>query len=152
DADGAEADRDRARVESERAKSRLALLGGRLGEVDQRYALASPIAGGVVDRAVNPGLEVRPDAQTPLFTLSDPHHLWVYLDINEKDVSHIHPGMPFALTSAAYPGRAFAGRVEVVGDTLDPATRTVRVRGSVANPERLLKAEMYVDIELRDPR
>jgi cobalt-zinc-cadmium efflux system membrane fusion protein len=150
DLDAAEADRDRARVESERTRSRLALLGGRLGEVDQHYALRSPIAGVVVDRALNPGLEVRPDGPTPLFTVSDPRHLWVYLDVNEKDVAHIRPGMVFRLASAAYPGRTFTGRVDVVGDTLDPATRTVKVRGSVANPDRELKAEMYVDVELRD--
>lgn len=150
--DAAEADRDRARVESERAKGRLALLGGSLGAVDQRYALKSPIAGVVVDRAVNPGLEVRTDATTPLFTLSDPRHLWVYLDVSEKDVAHVHPGMPFELKSVAYPGRAFAGKIDVVGDTLDPGTRTVKVRGSVDNPLRLLKAEMYVDVELRDPQ
>ncbi len=149
--DAAEADRDRARVESERTKSRLALLGGRLGQVDQHYALKSPISGVVVDRALNPGLEVRPDGQTPLFTISDPRHLWVYLDVNEKDIAHLRPGMVFKLGSAAYPNRTFAGRVDVVGDTLDPATRTVKVRGSVDNPDRLLKAEMYVDVELRDP-
>lgn len=148
--DAAEAERDRARVESERTESRLALLGGRRGQVDQHYALRSPIAGVVVDRAVNPGLEVRTDGTTPLFTVSDPRRLWVYLDLNEKDIAHVRQGMVFALRSAAYPGRSFPGQVEVVGDTLDPATRTVKVRGSVANPDRLLKAEMYVDVELRD--
>jgi len=151
DLEAAQADRDRARVESERTKTHLALLGGRLGEVDPRYVLRSPIAGVVVDRALNPGLEVRPDGSTPLFTLSDPGHLWVYLDVNEKDVGHVRPGMVFELQSAAYPGRTFSGKVDVVGDTLDPATRTVKVRGSVANPDRLLKAEMYVDVELHDP-
>src|SRR5262249_29948231 len=142
--DAAQADRARARVESERARSRLALLGGRLGEIDQLYALRSPLAGVVVDRALNPGLEVRTDSPTPPFTISDPRHLWVYLDVNERDVAHVRPGMVFTLASAAYPGRTFSGTVDVVGDTLDPATRTVKARGSVGNPDRLLKAEMYV--------
>ncbi|HTQ81250.1 MAG TPA: efflux RND transporter periplasmic adaptor subunit, partial [Thermoanaerobaculia bacterium] len=151
DLDAALADRERAAVESERAKRRLQLLGGRLGQVDQRYILKSPVAGVVVDRAVNPGLEVRTDSQTPLFTISDPRHLWVYLDLAEKDIAHVRPGMVFTLTTSAYPGRTFSGTVDVVGSSLDPATRTVRARGSVANPGLLLKAEMYVDIDLSDP-
>jgi cobalt-zinc-cadmium efflux system membrane fusion protein len=151
DVEAAQADRDRAQAESERTRRRLALLGGRLGEVDQHYVLKSPIAGVVVDRTLNPGLEVRPDSPTPLFTVSDPRRLWVYLDVNEKDVDHVHPGMVFKLGTVAYPGRVFTGKIEVVGDTLDPATRTVKVRGSVANPDRQLKAEMYVEVELTDP-
>ncbi len=154
DVEAAEADRTRSLVESERARARLALLGGAAGAdagVDQRYRLTSPIRGVVVDRALNPGEEVRSDGQTPLFTISDPTRLWVYLDLTEKDIGHVRPGMALTLRSAAYPDRVFAGRVEVVGDALDPATRTVKARGSLDNPARLLKAEMYVDVEVRDP-
>ncbi len=151
DLEAAEADRARSAVESARAGARLGLLGGDAGGVDQRYRLVSPIRGVVVDRALNPGQEVRPDAQAPLFTISDPTRLWVYLDLTEKDLGHVKPGMALTLRTAAYPGRVFAGRVEVVGDALDPATRTVKARGFLANPERLLKAEMYVDVEVSDP-
>jgi cobalt-zinc-cadmium efflux system membrane fusion protein len=151
DLEAAEADRARSAVESERARARLALLGGGPGGVDQRYRLVSPIRGVVVDRALNPGQEVRSDAQTPLFTVSDPTRLWVYLDLTEKDLGRVKPGMALTLHTAAYPDRAFAGRVEVVGDTLDPATRTVKARGRLDNPGRLLKAEMYVDVEVSDP-
>ncbi len=151
DMEAAEADRDRARVELERATSRLALLGGGLGRVDQRFVLRSPIAGVVVDRAINPGLEVRTDASAPLFVISDPTRLWVFLDVVEQDLAQVHPGLPLVLRCNAYPQRTFQGRVEVVGDTLDPATRTVKARASLANPDRLLKAEMYVEVELADP-
>jgi cobalt-zinc-cadmium efflux system membrane fusion protein len=154
DLEAAAADRDRARAESERASSRLALLGGGIGGkrgVDQHFVLRSPIAGVVVERAINPGLEVRTDAQTPLFVISDPTHLWVYLDVVDQDLPTVRPGLPLALRCNAYPQRVFGGRVEVVGDTLDPATRTVKARGSLDNPGRLLKAEMYVEVEVADP-
>jgi membrane fusion protein, heavy metal efflux system len=151
DLEAAQADRDRAQVEVERTASRLALLGGRPGEVDQRFVLRSPIAGVVVDRAINPGLEVRPDAQSPLFVVSDPERLWVYLDVAEQDLAQVHRGQPLVLRSNAYPRRTFPALLEVVGDTLDPATRTVKARGSLANPQRLLKAEMYVDVEVEEP-
>ena len=151
DLETAEADARRSEIERQRAASRLALLGGRLGGVDQQYVLRSPIAGVVVDRAINPGQEVRTDSQTPLFTVSDPTRLWVFLDVTERDVPHVRKGMALAVRSAAWPDRVFHGTIEVVGDTLDPATRTVKARGRLANPDRLLKAEMYVDVELSDP-
>jgi cobalt-zinc-cadmium efflux system membrane fusion protein len=151
DLEAAQADRDRARVELERARSHLALLGGSLGTVDQHFVLRSPIDGVVVDRAINPGLEVRTDATAPLFVISDPTRLWVFLDVVEQDLAQVHSGLPLTLRCNAYPRRTFPGRVEVVGDTLDPATRTVKARASLANRERLLKAEMYVEVELADP-
>jgi membrane fusion protein, heavy metal efflux system len=154
DLEAAQADRDRAKVESERTASRLALLGGQLGGargVDQQFVLRSPIAGVVVDRAINPGLEVRTDAQAPLFVISDPSRLWVYLDVVDQDLAAVRAGLPLTLHCNAYPQRVFGGRVEVVGDTLDPATRTVKARGAVDNPNRLLKAEMYVEVEVTDP-
>jgi len=151
DLEAAEADRERSLVESQRAKARLALLGGDFGTVDQRYLLVAPIRGVVVDRAINPGQEIRTDLQTPLYTISDPTRLWVYLDVTEKDLGRVRPGMAISLRTAAYPDRVFRGRVEVVGDTLDAATRTVKARGRLDNPDRLLKAEMYVDVEVTDP-
>ncbi len=149
--EAAEADAARARVESERARRRLALYGGSLGAVDQRFALRSPLGGVVVERTLNPGQEVRSDATAPFFTVSDPSRLWVLLDITERDVSLVRPGMALSLRTAAWPDRTFSGRIEVVGSSLDPATRTVKARGSVPNPGGLLKAEMYVDVEISAP-
>jgi cobalt-zinc-cadmium efflux system membrane fusion protein len=173
DLEAATADRDRARVESERTAARLRLLGGHpagagglggssasdLGKggvaarrVDQHFVLRSPLAGVVVERAINPGTEVRTDAQTPLYVISDPSRLWVYLDVVEQDLASVRSGQPLAVRCNAYPQRVFGGRVAVVGDTLDAATRTVKARGLLDNPNHLLKAEMYVDVEVSDPQ
>jgi cobalt-zinc-cadmium efflux system membrane fusion protein len=146
--DNAEADHMRALAESQRTQARLTLFGGKGSGVDQQYMLRSPISGFVVDRSVNPGQEVRPDATIPLFVVSDPHHLWVVLDIGEGEVSGLKPGRDLIIRSKAYPDQEFRGSLTVVGDTLDPTTRTLKVRGLVTNPKRLLRAEMYVDVEL----
>ena len=60
----------------------------------------------VVDRAINPGLEVRTDSQTPLFVISDPSRLWVYLDVVEQDLASVRAGLPLAV-------RDDGGRVQV---------------------------------------
>jgi cobalt-zinc-cadmium efflux system membrane fusion protein len=54
----------------------------------------------------------------------------------------LKPGTRFELIVPTLPGQRFEGRVMATGDFIDPATRTIRVRGLVANPQRLLKSEM----------
>jgi cobalt-zinc-cadmium efflux system membrane fusion protein len=153
DLDAADADLLRARAEERRTSARLARWGGdatrdAAREPDQLFRLTSPIAGVVVERNANPGQEARPDAQVPLFVVSEPRTLWVFLDVTERDLTSVKAGDRLALRTDAYPGRTFPGRLDLVGDALDPASRTVKARGSVDNSVSLLKAEMYVTVEV----
>ncbi len=149
DFESAEGDLDRAQAEQLRTQTRLSLYGGGKG-VDQRFGLRSPLSGVVVDRAINPGQEVRPDAQSALWVISDPSRLWVLLDATEQTLPLLHRGMKLKVHSSAWPGEAFPGTLDIVGDTLDSITRTLKARGSIANPGHRLKAEMYVEAELGD--
>jgi cobalt-zinc-cadmium efflux system membrane fusion protein len=150
DRDQAEADLERARAEAERTRRRLELWsGGAPGRVDQDLPLRSPVSGVVVERNLNPGQEVRPDATVPLYVISDPGRLWVVLDVTERDLGDLRPGAPLRVHAAAFPGRTFEGVLDTLGASLDPATRTVKARGKVANPDGALRAEMYVTVEAR---
>lgn len=155
DLDAADADLARARAEAGRTSARLARWGGDIGALgdpahgpDQLFRLGSPLPGIVVERNANPGQETRPDAAAPLFVVTNPKSLWVWLDVTERDLALLAPGDRLSIRSAAWPGRVFTGRLDLVGDALDPATRTVRARGAVDNPEGHLKAEMYVTVEV----
>jgi cobalt-zinc-cadmium efflux system membrane fusion protein len=149
DLDGAETDLARARAEARRTEARLTKWGGSASSgPDQLYRVTSPLTGTIVERNANPGQESRPDAALPLFVVSEPTRLWILLDVTERDLSGVAAGDRLAIRSAAYPGRIFLGRLGVVGDSLDPATRTVKARGVVENPHGLLKAEMYVTVEV----
>ena len=153
DLDAAEADLARARAEAGRTSARLLRWDGdgRPGSEhgpDQLFRLTAPIAGVVVERNANPGQETRPDAALPLFVVSEPRTLWVVLDVTERDLASVKAGDRLALRTDAYPGRTFPGRLDLVGDALDPATRTVKARGNVENDGSLLKAEMYVTVEV----
>jgi len=145
DVEQAEADAQRAAAELARAQARVAMYGGGAA-VDQLLALRATLPGVVVERNLNPGQELRPDQQGPgvpaLFVVSDPRSLWVLIDAREAEAVTLRPGATFTLTVPALGERTFEGRVTAVSDAIDPATRTVRVRGVVANPERLLRAEM----------
>jgi len=150
DLEQAEAEAARARAEAERTQARLRLWGGgaRPAVVDESFSLTSPVGGKVVERNLNPGQEVRSDASTPLFVISEPSRLWVLLDVTEKDLGDILPGAELAIHTPAYPDRSFPGRLDRLSAALDPVTRTARARGRVPNPDGLLKAEMYVTVDV----
>jgi cobalt-zinc-cadmium efflux system membrane fusion protein len=80
--------------------------------------------------------------------VSDPTRLWIQIDATEVDVPRLQPGCEFTFTSRAFPDETFTGRVDKVSEFIDPNTRTIKVRGSVDNPRRLLKAEMFVNVIL----
>jgi cobalt-zinc-cadmium efflux system membrane fusion protein len=145
DLEQAEADAQRAAAEGARAQNRVAMYGSD-SSVDQQLTVRATMPGVVVERNLNPGQELRPDQQgpgvPPLFVVSDPGSLWVQIDARESEVGTLHPGSVFKLVVPSLGDRVFEGRVLVVSDAIDPATRTVKIRGVVANPERVLRAEM----------
>jgi cobalt-zinc-cadmium efflux system membrane fusion protein len=147
----AEADAARAVAERDRTHARAKLYGAG-NRVDQQFVLRAPVAGIVVERNANPGQEVRPDQAQPgtpaLFVVSDPARLWAQFDVPESQLAGIVPGLGFSLRVAPLPEREFHGRLQHVGDFLDPTTRVVRARGEIDNGERLLKAEMFASADL----
>jgi cobalt-zinc-cadmium efflux system membrane fusion protein len=142
-----EADYARADSELQRTQARLKLYGGGT-QVDQSYALRSPLGGVVVEKNINPGQELRPDqmgAGVPaLFVITDPDYLWVLLDAAEKDLPHLKVGKLIKIRAPAYPDAAFDAKITAVSDFLDPTTRTIKVRADLSNAQRMLKGEMYV--------
>jgi cobalt-zinc-cadmium efflux system membrane fusion protein len=157
DVEAAQDDFDNKKAELQRATARLKLYGvGLEPTVDGMFPLKSPLSGMVVEKKINPGQEVRPDqilandpnVIKPLFVISDPKRLWVLLDVTELDIAGLKPGQTLQVHTRAYPDKTFEGKLEVIGDSLDPLTRTVNVRGTVDNESGLLKAEMYVGVDV----
>jgi cobalt-zinc-cadmium efflux system membrane fusion protein len=145
-----------AGAEQQRATSRLKLYGAAAGDVDGLFTLRSPLSGTLVEKNVNVGQEVRPDQVlanapqlfAPLCVISDPAHLRVIIDAPERELAVLQRGVPVVVRTLAIADRNFGGQIDSVADSLDPTTHMVTVRGRVENPERLLKAEMFVTVEL----
>ena len=146
DLDQAEFDAARTQAEIQRTQARTKLYGAGSGGVNQQLGLLTSITGTVVERNLNPGQEVRPDQSGPgvpaLFVVTDPTSLWVQIDARESEIGTLKVGSSFELVIASLGGQKFEGRVTAAADYIDPTSRTIKVRGVVANPNRLLKAEM----------
>ena len=149
----AQAEHGRAEAERMRAGSRLKLYSGS-ESVDQEFAIRAPISGVVVERNANPGQEVRSDqsGNAALFVLSDPVRLWAQIDAGETMLKALKIGEPVLLSSSSLGKQTFKARIEQIADFFDPQTRTVRVRASVDNSGRQLKADMFVSAEIEVDR
>ena len=143
------------RAESEVAslRQRLLLLGltsqrvsglRSSSQISSEVALPSPVAGTVTSRTVNPGEVI--EAHKELMRVTDLSSVWVVGQVFEKDLGRVRVGSGASITSDAYPGRVFRGRISYVDPRLDPATRTAQVRIELANPGQALKIGMYVQI------
>lgn len=146
DLEQAEADAARTQAEVARAQARTSLYGSATG-VNQQLGLRSDIRGVVVERNLNPGQEVRPDSSgAPMFVVSDPGTLWVQIDAHEADVADLRPGARVNLMVPTLPDQKLEATISAVTDQIDPNTRTIKVRATVANPQRLLKSEMLATV------
>ena len=143
DLEQAEAEAARAQAEVARAQARTRLYGSSAG-VNQMLGLRSDMAGTVVERNLNPGQELRPDSgnANPLFVVTDPTSLWVQIDAQEADLRDLRPGAKVQLMVPVLAEQPFEATIRAVTDQIDPGTRKIKIRASVANPQRLLKSEM----------
>ena len=145
-----EGDLRKARSDHARATAQLKALGVSPSDPAVNAALRAQIAGVVVERNVLVGQEVRADQGTPLLTISSLDVVWVMADVYEQDLGLVAEGDAVTIQVPAYPGEKFAGRVGHIGDVVDPATRTVKIRCVVPNRDHRLKPEMFAKVDVAD--
>jgi cobalt-zinc-cadmium efflux system membrane fusion protein len=143
----------KAKAELERAQQKQQLL--RMGDVDvvtQRFTLRAPVDGEILLRNINPGVEVQGmysgGASVELFTIGQVDKVWVIGDLYEMDLPRVRKGSPARVTVVAYPDQAFQGEVDWVSGTIDPNTRTAKVRCTFDNPDKLLRPMMYATVQI----
>ncbi len=107
----------------------------------------SPVSGYITERNALPNLYVEP--ATRLYAVADLSRVWVYAQVFQDDVGRLKPHDSVEITTDAYPGRKFRGRIESILPQVDLATRTVRVRLEIANRDLTLKPGMFVNAGFR---
>ncbi len=148
----AQDDFNAARSEVERAQDRMTNLHISAGQSNGQFALRSPIPGVVIERNVNPGIEVRPDREAPLFVVSDTKKLTLLMAVFEVNLSKIKLGQKLSVSVPAYPNELFPATVQYIGQVLDEKTRTVQVRCDLPNTNDRLLPGMYATITVEsDP-
>ncbi|HKC94664.1 MAG TPA: efflux RND transporter periplasmic adaptor subunit [Nitrospira sp.] len=150
-----EAEMKTARAEARETQNRLELLGVQAQEIDRLerehtikadVPLRAPFDGRVIMRDITRGEVI--ETQQKLFTVADLSNVWAIGSVPEKDMQFIRKDQNVEVMAAAYPHGFFPGTITYISDVLDPATRTMRLRVTLPNPDRLLKPEMFAIVRV----
>ena len=147
------------RAEKRESSDRLQLLGmseeeiqrlDREQKIHSHVPIAAPFDGRVILRNLTKGEVI--ETTEKLFIVADLSEVWVTANIPEKDIPfiyHEHPDRQFVeVRVSAYPNEIFHAKITYVGDVLDPATRTMRLRLELPNHHRRLKPEMFATVRI----
>jgi RND family efflux transporter MFP subunit len=113
-------------------------------QISSEVNVPAPSSGTLTSRSVNSGEVI--EANKELMRVTDLSSVWVVGQVYEKDLATVRVGSGSNITSDAYPGRVFRGRVSYVDPKVDPATHTAQVRIELANPGQMFKIGMYVNV------
>lgn len=117
------------------------------GEVTRTLTFYSPITGFVLDRKAFPQTNVTPDME--LYSMADLSTIWATAEIYEYEVPYVRVGQKAQMEVSYVTGKTYSGRVTYILPTVDPQTRTVKVRVEFANPKFELKPGMFSEILLK---
>lgn len=104
--------------------------------------IRAPFAGEIVERSAVQGAMA--EMGKPLFTIADTTTLWALVNIPESQLALVKVGQMVELTSESLPGQVFTGKLTWIAAKVDDHTRMARGRVELENPERQLKAQMFV--------
>ncbi|HKQ05641.1 MAG TPA: efflux RND transporter periplasmic adaptor subunit [Blastocatellia bacterium] len=143
----------RAEANVATARQRLILLGltpqevetlKSPGQIKSLISVPAPVSGTVLNRTVNTGEVVEKSKE--LFRVADLSKVWVVGQVYESDFAKVRVGTLAFISTPAYVGQTFKGRVSYIDPRVDPNTRTAQVRVEVANPGEALRLGMFVDV------
>lgn len=151
---------EQAAVKRQTAESELAAAGQKLvlyglsagrvnalrspSQITSEVSIPAPVSGTITKRDANVGQVV--DTSKELMKVTNLSTVWVIAQVYEKDLGQLRAGSGASVTSDAFPGRLFRGRVTYIDPNIAPETRTAQARIELENPGQLLKLGMYVNV------
>lgn len=114
-------------------------------EIRKTVTLYAQKSGTVLEKNVLEGQKVM--AGMPLLKIADLTNLWLIANIYEYELSKINLGSKATLNFNFLPGKNFQGRVTFIYPTVDPQTRTVKLRIELRNDGNL-KPSMFANVTI----
>ncbi|MDA1076541.1 MAG: efflux RND transporter periplasmic adaptor subunit [Proteobacteria bacterium] len=106
----------------------------------------APWAGTVIRIGARAGQFVTPG--TELYMMVNLEQVWVYADVYEYELPWVNLGDDVKMTLASVPGKTFHGTLSYIYPYAEAKTRTTKVRMVFDNADRLLRPDMFADIEI----
>jgi cobalt-zinc-cadmium efflux system membrane fusion protein len=117
-----------------------------VGDPPPRVQYAAPIDGVVTDRDVVLNDSIEPDKH--LLEIVDMSELYAEGQIFEGQIAQVKTGQKVRVTVESFPGETFTGTIDLIGGSLEPETRTLKIWARVANPEGRLRPNMRATLNI----
>ncbi|SGY98512.1 efflux RND transporter periplasmic adaptor subunit [Moritella viscosa] len=137
------------------AKHRLSALGinqtqikqlTRAKKVIQNVTISAPESGYITKLAIREGAYITPSAQIIEAGLLT--EIWLQAEIFESQAGQVQVGDKAKMQVDSFPGKTWLGEVDYIYPELNAATRTLKVRIKIANPDEQLKPNMFATLTL----
>jgi cobalt-zinc-cadmium efflux system membrane fusion protein len=149
DYDDLEAADQAAHAELARTVQRIHMLGFSPEGSSDSVALKAPISGAVLETGSASGEMQRSlDNASPIATIANLDPVWIVGDVFERDLNTVRAAQSVEVTFPAYPGETARGKISNISDTMDPTTRTIKVRVILPNRNHHLKPEMFANLSI----
>lgn len=133
-------ERSQFELEAARAAYDLARLALREAQIE------APISGVVTTRYIKRGNQIQPE--TEAFRITQMDRLRAAIYVPERDIHKLKPEHRVTLSTDAWPGRTFGGRVQLINPVVDPTTGTVKVTVFMDQDQADLKPGMFARAEI----
>lgn len=112
----------------------------------QKISIYASQDGVVSSLSVREGMFVKPSMR--VMSLGDLSSIWVLAEVFERQAHWVKVGQDAEVTLSYLPGQVWQGKVEYIYPSLDPKTRTLKVRLRFDNPDEGLKPNMYASVRI----
>ena len=153
-------DVDDKRAAWEQAKAGVEVAKAAIGSADSEVKrlevlqafekVTAPFTGTITVRNFYVGALLSPTSTGPgkeMFQIAETDVLRVFVNVPQAYAADVQVGKSADLIVRNYPGRTFEGQITRTAAAVDPMTRTLRVEVDVPNPESLLFAGMYGEVQ-----
>ncbi len=147
-----------ARKDLEDARTQVSVNEAALSQAEAQLSLAklqisrthvlSPISGIVVKRFVSDGEQVDGTAGQPIFEVANLAPAELYANVPADYLGRIHLAQTLAISTDAFPGRSFSGRVVAISPAVDSSTNVGLVRIRIDNRDGLLRLGMFLSASI----
>ena len=112
------------------------------------YNIVAPMSGFVVTKNIFQNEQLRSTDAEVLFTIAETKEIWAVANVSETDISKIQEGYSATINTLAFPDHPYYSTVQKIYNVIDPETKSMKIRMSIANDDFKLKPEMNCTVNV----
>jgi cobalt-zinc-cadmium efflux system membrane fusion protein len=139
---------NKAMAANRKVKQQLSINGGGNTSENGMLVIKAPQSGYIIEKNITSGSFIRQDNNGNMFTISNMKDVWIWANVFESDISKVKTGYTAKVTTIAYPGKVFTGKVNEISSVLDPDNKVMKIKIALPNPNMLLKPQMFTNVTI----